>query len=133
MGMTGKMKSLKIILLLITFFWVGISAAQRYELNKKDTSDVQWIKGNKFYVYKVEKGETIFSITKRFNVTEDELRKNNPDLKDGLKNKMQLLIPASSGIKKAEAEKKTETKQAKKEIHVGLMLPVNIWKSMIPD
>jgi len=108
--------------------------AQRYELNKKDTSQVQWIKGNKFYVYKVEKGETIYSITKRFKVTEDELRKNNPDLKDGLKNKMQLLIPASTAGKKPDADKKAENiKQAAKEIKVGMMLPVNIWKNIIPD
>jgi LysM repeat protein len=134
MGITVKMKSLKFILLLITCCWMANSSAQRYELNKKDTAEVQWIKGNKFYVYKVEKGETIYSITKRFNVTEDDLKKNNPDLKDGLKNKMQLLIPAATGIKKAEAEKKNEIpKPTKKDIKVGLMLPVNIWKGMIPD
>jgi hypothetical protein len=129
-----NMKSFKIILMLFACCWISNSAAQRYELNKKDTAQVQWIKGNKFYVYKVEKGETIYSITKRFNVTEDELKKNNPDLKDGLKNKMQLLIPASKAINMADAEKKSENiKQAVKEIKVGMMLPVNIWKSMIPD
>ncbi len=107
--------------------------SQRYDLNKKDTSEVQWIKGRKFYVYKVEKSETIFTITKRFKVTEDELLKNNPDLKDGLKNKMELLIP-SSPAKKTEAEKKPEEKKIiKKEINVALMLPVNIWKTFIPD
>ena len=128
------MRSLKVILLLFACFWIVDSAAQRHELNKKDTSQVQWIKGNKFYVYKVEKGETIYSITKRFNVTEEELRKNNPDLKDGLKNKMQLLIPASKAENKQEGEKKSENiKKAAKEIKVGMMLPVNIWKNMIPD
>ena len=127
-------KSLKIILLLMACGWMGISSAQRTELNKKDTSQVQWIKGNKFYVYKVEKGETVYSITKRFNVTEEDLLKNNPDLKAGLKNKMQLLIPAVKSEKKAVADKKNENaKQAGKEIKVGLMLPVNIWKSAIPD
>jgi LysM repeat protein len=134
MGITEIMKSLKIILLLIMCCWIGHSSAQRYELNKKDTSEVQWIKGSKFYVYKVEKGETIYSITKRFNVTEDVLKANNPDLKDGLKNKMSLLIPAHSNVKSSEAEKKAEVKKpVAKEINVGLMLPVNVWKSMIPD
>lgn len=110
------------------------SFAQRTALNKRDTSEVQWIKGSKFYVYQVEKGETVYSITKRFNVTEDELKKNNPDLRDGLKTKMQLLIPASGGVKKSEPEKKSEAKKnLPKEIHVALMLPVNIWKSFIPD
>jgi LysM repeat protein len=100
------MKSSKIIFMLVACCWISSSVAQRYELNKKDTAQVQWIKGNKFYVYKVEKGETIYSITKRFNVTEDELKKNNPDLKDGLKNKMQLLIPASKAANIPDAEKK---------------------------
>src|SRR5438046_2851966 len=109
MGMIGKMKSLKIILLLITCCWMASSCAQRTELSKKDTSEVQWIKGSKYYVYKVEKGETIYSITKRFNVTEEDLLKNNPDLKAGLKNKMQLLIPAVKSEKKSEGDKKSES------------------------
>src|SRR5690349_15877771 len=134
MGINERMKAIKFILLLISCCWMMNSVAQRYELNKKDTSDVQWIKGNKYYVYKVEKGETVYSITKRFNVTEEDLLKNNPDLKDGLKNKMQLLIPAVKSEKKADTDKKSENaKQSLKEIRVGLMLPVNIWKSAIPD
>ena len=125
---------IKIIFLLIACCWMNYSTAQRYELNKKDTSEVQWIKGHKYYVYKVEKGETVFSITKRFKISEEELKKNNPDLKDGLKNKMTLLIPAVPGGKPADSEKKADIKKPTvKEIHVGLMLPVNIWKSMIPD
>jgi hypothetical protein len=129
-----KMRKLKYLMLILFSVWMCKSHAQRYELNKKDTSEIQWIKGIKYYVYKVEKSETIFSITKRFNISEDELKKNNPDLKDGLKNKMSLLIPAVPGIKKAAEEKKTdEKKNASHEINIGLMLPVNVWKSMIPD
>ncbi|MEO8087733.1 MAG: LysM peptidoglycan-binding domain-containing protein [Bacteroidota bacterium] len=121
-------------LLLLFSFCVISTDAQRAELNKKDTAQVQWIKGVKYYVYKVEKGETIYSITKRFAVSEEELKKNNPDLKDGLKTKMQLLIPALAAAKMADAEKKPEEKKiSKKEIKVGLMLPVNTWKGFIPD
>ena len=55
MGVNTSMKSLKFILLLIAAVWTDYAAAQRYELNKKDTAEVQWIKGNKFYLYKVER------------------------------------------------------------------------------
>jgi LysM repeat protein len=43
-------------------------------------------------IHKVEKGETIYSITKRYNVTEDQLAKFN-DLSEGLKKGQKLTIP----------------------------------------
>lgn len=128
------MRKVKLVLFLIFSLCTTLSYAQRNDLNRKDTTQVQWIKGVKYYLYKVEKGETVYSITKRFNISEEDLMKNNPDLKDGLKNKMQLLIPAPSAYKKADVEKKPEEKKiTRREINVGFMLPVNTWKCMIPD
>jgi len=50
------------LLFFFFFFLTSFCFAQRYELNKKDTSEVHWINGKKFYEIKVEKGETEYSI-----------------------------------------------------------------------
>jgi len=46
-----------------------------------------------YYQYKVKPKETIFSLCKRFNVTEAEMRSMNPSLAQGLKSGQKLLIP----------------------------------------
>ncbi|GHT35346.1 peptidase M23 [Bacteroidia bacterium] len=43
--------------------------------------------------YKVEKRETMFRITRKFNITQDELIAKNPQLKNGVKEGMILKIP----------------------------------------
>src|SRR6186713_2188913 len=88
----------QILFLFFLFIFIGFAGckvqAQEYTLSKKDTSEVRFINKKKFYIYKVEKGETLYSLGKKFGVTEAELMEFNPDLKDGLKNKMKLWIPA---------------------------------------
>ena len=46
--------------------------------------------------YKVEKRETMFRLTRKFNITSEELIKRNPELKNGVKAGMTLKIPVSS-------------------------------------
>lgn len=44
-------------------------------------------------MYQVEKGEGFFSLERKFNITEAELIKINPELKDGIKLEAQIWIP----------------------------------------
>lgn len=46
-----------------------------------------------FIVHKVEKGQTLYSISKQYGISVDKLRALNPDLKDGLKQGQLLKIP----------------------------------------
>ncbi len=46
--------------------------------------------------YTVKPKETLFGISKKFNITIEELKKSNPKLIDGLKIGMQLIIPTPS-------------------------------------
>jgi LysM repeat protein len=108
--------------------------AQDYTLDKKDTSEVRFINKKKFYIYKVEKGETIYSLGKKFSVTEAELLEFNPDLKDGLKNKMKLWIPASSGLVAAPvAEEKKVESVRDSSIEITLFAPLRIDKHYVTD
>src|SRR5512144_176541 len=127
---TGKRICLPGFFLLV-FFCLAMhpARAQEYTLNKKDTSEVRYINKKKFYIYKVEKGETVYSLCKKFGVTEAELLEFNPELKEGLKNKMKLWIPAVPGLAAApaEVEKKAETVRDTL-IDIALFLPLRIDK-----
>ena len=46
-----------------------------------------------FLIHKVRKGDTSFSLTKRYEISTQQLLYYNPELKDGLKRKMKLKIP----------------------------------------
>lgn len=88
-----------LFLFLAIFFFAEISYSQNYSLSPKDTSEVRFVNSRKFFIYKVEKGETIFSISKKFNIPQEEIHQFNPDLETkGLKTKMKLWIPAYSWL-----------------------------------
>jgi LysM repeat protein len=78
--------------------------AQDYSLSSKDTAEVRFLNQRKFFIYKVDKGETLYSISKKFNVPQEEITEFNSELKAGLKVKMKLWIPAASYLKKEEAK-----------------------------
>ena len=57
------------------------------------------IDGRDFYLHKVLKGQTLYSISKAYGVTADEIYEYNPEAKQGLKTDMILKIP----VKKTKA------------------------------
>ena len=60
---------------------------------QKSTEKIR-INGRTFYVHSVKKGETVYSLTKAYNTTEETLMANNPELADGLKEGQILRIPS---------------------------------------
>lgn len=55
--------------------------------------------GKNYYQYEVKKKETLFSLSRRFGVTQEELKQANPSLVDGLKNGQLLLVPINTATK----------------------------------
>jgi LysM repeat protein len=49
-----------------------------------------------YMVYEVQKLETLYSLTRKFKVTEEELRRLNPEITGGIKEGMLLKLPDSS-------------------------------------
>src|SRR5690606_10622866 len=46
-----------------------------------------------FQSHRVQKGETLYSISKQYNVSADDITTLNPEVKDGLKENTVLIIP----------------------------------------
>lgn len=54
---------------------------------------VQTIDGVQYYIYTVEKSEGLFRISKKFDVSQNDIKEANPDMKGGLKLGQILRIP----------------------------------------
>ena len=92
---------LRIVLFLISLIYLPDSKIAAQSLTKADTSNVHFLNSRKFYIYKVEKGETLFNISQKFKISQEEIMQLNHDIeKIGLKPKMKLWIPAYSWIKR---------------------------------
>jgi Predicted glycosyl hydrolase len=73
---------LSVILLAFTMF---VSAYSQ--------SDIQRVNGKEYRIYSVEQGEGIFAISRKFNITQQELMDVNPQIKEGVKVGQQILVP----------------------------------------
>lgn len=77
-------------------------------------------------LYKVKKKDTIYGISRKYNITIDELINANPDMKApgySLKKGDQLLIPFPSA--KAESRATVAQKDVAANLRVGVMLPLH--------
>ena len=73
----------------------GIKAGQELKIpaEKSKEQSMPTLKDyEKYITHKVSKGETVYRICKEYNVTEQDLTKLNPDIKNGLKENMVLRI-----------------------------------------
>lgn len=111
----------------------GIKPGQvlRIPVDKKSTPVVP--DTSSCIIHTVEKGETLYSITKKYNTTTDRLKALNPELKDGLKTGQQLKVPSSFAKPKMVLPPipPTDTKmfykgEVKSEYNIALFLPFNL-------
>jgi len=95
----------------------------------KDTS--------KFVVHKVEAGQTLYSLAKKYNTTEQAILDMNPEAKTGLKVGMELKIPVKNTSAVAVIPLKPDTIPGKKDswiigakkdiYNIALMMPLQLW------
>jgi LysM repeat protein/ABC-type branched-subunit amino acid transport system substrate-binding protein len=64
--------------------------------------------GGDYIVYKVEAGQTLYSIAKQYKTTVEKIKSLNPELQDGLKGGQMLKIPATK--EQVESSKTEKTK-----------------------
>lgn len=98
-----KMKVKRLFIIIIALI-VFESFAYSLDLPKKTIGNTV------FYCYKVQAKETIFGISKKLNISQDDLKKYNPSIINGLKKDFILLIPTSL-INEANSNNISETHQ----------------------
>lgn len=86
-----------IVARLCVFFMLLLSLSAAAQ----DTPEVHKINGKKYYLHVVEAGNTLYGISKQYNLDIDQITGENPVLKEeGLKVNQTLLIPVTSTNKK---------------------------------
>lgn len=76
--------------------------------------------------HKVIKKQTLFAISRKYGVSQDEIKKANPEIVNGLREGMILKIPATSSNKKNEKtakDKNQNKKQAKESTTIHVVQP----------
>ncbi len=68
----------------------------------------------------VKQGETVFSITKQYNISEEELFRLNPEVRNGLKNNTVLIIPTAIAQHQTENISFKEHKVKRRETLFGI-------------
>ena len=95
---------IRTIITCILCSFVLMVAAQHDDLPRKT------LNGKEFYVYKIKKGDGFYSVSKKFNTTQDEIIQYNPSAKNGLKRDQVLFIPIpDDGTKTTESATFTHT------------------------
>jgi LysM repeat protein len=86
------MRYLRVILIAIIILGAGEVSAQFVSRAVKSESIVH-IDGANYYIHNVGKGDTLYSLAKLYDVSEDAIRGNNPTAREGLKVGLVLKIP----------------------------------------
>ena len=71
---------------------------------------IVYVNGAKYYIHNVRQGETIYSLSKMYEVGEQVIVANNPVLKEGLKAGQSIKIPFVGDVKPQVSDKKLKRK-----------------------
>jgi LysM repeat protein len=94
-------------LLIFTFFCL-ISVLAKAQIST-DFTKVETHNGQKFYMHEIAQGQTLYALSKAYNVSVDDIIKHNPSAQYGLNIGQILKIPYTKPSKKEEDKKKDVT------------------------
>ena len=79
----------------IRFFCVGLlmSIVTSNLFGQLKSNNIKTINGKKYYLHKVEKKQTLYSISKLYSVDLEAIYNLNPELKSGVKAEQEIIIP----------------------------------------
>lgn len=92
-----------ITIILFIAFSLNISAQDNQIAVKRSTQKV-FINGKKYYLHTVQQGETLYSISKAYNLQTKDIAIENTDVFDGIQPDQTLKIPIIAGINSTEEE-----------------------------
>ena len=65
-------------------------------LAQAKSNNVQTVSGVKYYIHKIQKGQSLYSISKLYNVNLDDIYSINPETRIGTKVNQEIKIPFKS-------------------------------------
>lgn len=98
-------RTLYSLLFIGLMFIVSMPCSAQDDGDNERSKIVEKFYGKPFYIHFVKEGQTIYAISKLYDVTSEVLIADNPDLKNGLKTDMILKIPCKDTIVSDEKQK----------------------------
>ena len=89
----SKMMKNRLVFLLFFLFGIMLSGNLTAQEVIERSSKITQIGGKEYYMHHVKQGQTLYSLSKAYNVTIEEIERLNPEVKDGLKAGLVLGIP----------------------------------------
>ena len=89
---------------------LAICAATAASADGVKSQTIVYVDGAKYYIHIVRPGETIYALSKLYEVGAQVIVSNNPVLKDGLKAGQSIKIPFVGDVKPPMPEKKLKRK-----------------------
>ena len=87
-------RTILFFILLLSGIMILPQTASAQEVTVKRVEKTVTIGNKQFYMHHVKAGETLYAIAKAYNVTEEEIKMYNPELRqNGLQAKMVIGIP----------------------------------------
>ncbi len=84
-------------LFIICLMWISAIQPVQSQVNITLSKKKTVIDGKSYYLHTVQAGETLYSISKAYNVLQKDIVFNNPDAFEGIKIGQELKIPINSG------------------------------------
>jgi LysM repeat protein/ABC-type branched-subunit amino acid transport system substrate-binding protein len=82
---------------LYKYFLISLISGLNLHFSAQTKSqNIQTIEGKSFYIHKIEKGQSLYSISKLYNVSLDDIYIYNPQLTNGIKASQEIKIPNNS-------------------------------------
>ena len=108
---TSKIMRNKLFFILFFLFGMLLSGnVMAQDVVVERSSEITKIGGKEYYMHRVKQGQTLYSISKVYNISIEELEMLNPELKNGLKTGHVLGIPVRPAHEPQKEEPKPEPK-----------------------
>jgi LysM repeat protein len=85
---------------LVFFLTIAYCLLPSIALSQSKSTDIRTLNGKKYYIHKVEKGQSLYAIAKIYNMDVNSILAENDDAIDGLKTGQELKVPTESLLQK---------------------------------
>jgi LysM repeat protein/ABC-type branched-subunit amino acid transport system substrate-binding protein len=105
----------KTFLFLVLLMTSVLAAIAQDRLKEMRSTVVKTIDGREFYIHTVKRGQTLFMISKAYGVDVDQIIRENPEVKEGIRSEQKLKIPIGPGKESGKESAKEPVKEPAKE------------------
>jgi LysM repeat protein len=100
-----KLGSTLIKALLLISFFTGAFAGKNQPIEVQRSTEKVMLEGKVYYIHVVKKGETLYSVAKAYNATQQDIIMVNPAAANGLRDEQILRIPENLALQPATLKK----------------------------